>query len=241
MVACNICMNSSRPAHFASTERQTHTGTRARAKQFRHSQFKKIYTQTSCFSVGVVLRHDSFDFYLSWPPYSMREAFHHCESTQGANFCNKQHGRPLAYQPAARECARSDQPLCFFCCFSRISLFAEPSASAAIPSQSLGTQYETIAAPVKYSQTYAYFYLFVLQTYNNDAQIGDSSACATALLCGVKANTETLGLDAGARFEDCRGSHMHRVTSIFDWAQKEGKSHQNMINACQILEETGLT
>ncbi|XP_059491031.1 alkaline phosphatase, tissue-nonspecific isozyme-like isoform X1 [Neocloeon triangulifer] len=67
-------------------------------------------------------------------------------------------------------------------------------------------------------------HLALAKTYNNDAQIGDSSACATALLCGVKANTETLGLDAGARFEDCRSSHTHRVSSIFDWAQKEGKS-----------------
>jgi alkaline phosphatase len=64
---------------------------------------------------------------------------------------------------------------------------------------------------------------FYLQTYNSDAQIGESSACATALLCGVKANFETVGLDSSGRFENCFSSFSSRVPSLFDWAQQAGK------------------
>lgn len=64
---------------------------------------------------------------------------------------------------------------------------------------------------------------FCLQTYNLDAQIGESSACATALLCGVKANFETLGLDAGGLFEDCFSVFNSRVDCLLSWAQKEGE------------------
>lgn len=62
------------------------------------------------------------------------------------------------------------------------------------------------------------------KTYNLDAQIGESSACATALLCGVKANFETVGLDAKGRFESCVSSFTSKVESLISWAQKEGKS-----------------
>ncbi|KAL6259664.1 hypothetical protein P5V15_009580 [Pogonomyrmex californicus] len=61
-------------------------------------------------------------------------------------------------------------------------------------------------------------------TYNMDAQVGESSACATALLCGVKANYETVGLDSSARFEDCHSSFEARVPSLINWAQDQGKS-----------------
>ncbi|XP_036147815.1 alkaline phosphatase isoform X2 [Monomorium pharaonis] len=62
------------------------------------------------------------------------------------------------------------------------------------------------------------------RTYNMDAQVGESSACATALLCGVKANYETVGLDSSARFEDCYSSLEARVPSLINWAQDQGKS-----------------
>ncbi|ROT76349.1 putative Alkaline phosphatase, tissue-nonspecific isozyme precursor [Penaeus vannamei] len=58
------------------------------------------------------------------------------------------------------------------------------------------------------------------KTYNIDAQVGGSSACATALMCGVKANVNTVGLDSRGKFEDCRSSFTAGVTSIIDWAQK---------------------
>lgn len=62
------------------------------------------------------------------------------------------------------------------------------------------------------------------QTYNLDAQVGESSACATALLCGVKTNFETVGLDGKGRFENCFSSFTSRVDSLIDWAQQEGES-----------------
>ncbi|XP_076394292.1 alkaline phosphatase-like [Megachile rotundata] len=62
------------------------------------------------------------------------------------------------------------------------------------------------------------------RTYNMDAQVGESSACATALLCGVKANYETVGLDSSARFENCSSSFDARVPSLINWAQEQGKS-----------------
>ncbi|KAG8255883.1 hypothetical protein J6590_081381 [Homalodisca vitripennis] len=61
-------------------------------------------------------------------------------------------------------------------------------------------------------------------TYNLDAQIGESSACATALLCGVKANFETVGLDIRGKFGNCTSSFVSRVESLIDWAQQEGKA-----------------
>lgn len=61
------------------------------------------------------------------------------------------------------------------------------------------------------------------QTYNMDAQVGESSACATALLCGVKANYETVGLDSSARFENCYSSYDAHVPSLINWAQEQGE------------------
>lgn len=61
------------------------------------------------------------------------------------------------------------------------------------------------------------------QTYNLDAQVGESSACATALMCGVKANFETVGLDAHGQFENCKSSFQNaKVPSLIDWAQNQG-------------------
>lgn len=67
-----------------------------------------------------------------------------------------------------------------------------------------------------------YLYIILFQTFNADAQIGESSACATALMCGVKTNFETVGLDARGRFENCYSSFTSRVTSLIDWAQQAG-------------------
>ncbi|KAI5698761.1 hypothetical protein M8J76_008017 [Diaphorina citri] len=62
------------------------------------------------------------------------------------------------------------------------------------------------------------------ETYNLDAQIGESSACATALSCGVKANYETLGLDGRGKFDNCVSSFPARVESVLEWAQGAGKA-----------------
>ncbi|PNF19205.1 hypothetical protein B7P43_G09519 [Cryptotermes secundus] len=69
------------------------------------------------------------------------------------------------------------------------------------------------------------------RTYNNDAQIGESSACATALLCGVKANYETVGIDSEGRLNNCHSSLSSRVPSLFNWAQEQGKATGLVSNA----------
>lgn len=71
---------------------------------------------------------------------------------------------------------------------------------------------------------------YLFQTYNLNAQIGESSACATALLCGVKANFETVGLDGNGKFENCYSSFGSRVDSLAYWAQQEGTCYFSFRN-----------
>ena len=63
-----------------------------------------------------------------------------------------------------------------------------------------------------------------MQTYNLNSQIGDSGACATALMSGVKANFETVGVSGKAKLNDCASTLEPdaRVSSIAEWAQREG-------------------
>ncbi|XP_034829178.1 alkaline phosphatase-like [Maniola hyperantus] len=75
------------------------------------------------------------------------------------------------------------------------------------------------------------------KTYNIDAQTGESSACATALLCGVKARYETLGLDAGGRFNSCSSAINSKVTSLIDWAHDAGKS-SGIVTTARITHAT---
>lgn len=76
---------------------------------------------------------------------------------------------------------------------------------------------------VQLASTWNIVVVIFSQTFNADAQIGESSACATALMCGVKTNFETVGLDARGRFENCFSSFQSRVSSLIDWAQQSGK------------------
>ncbi|GIX98587.1 alkaline phosphatase [Caerostris darwini] len=55
------------------------------------------------------------------------------------------------------------------------------------------------------------------------AKWGDSGACATALLCGVKGRFETVGLDDSARYDKCQSSFNSRIPCLADWAQAEGE------------------
>ncbi|XP_022124889.2 alkaline phosphatase-like [Pieris rapae] len=75
------------------------------------------------------------------------------------------------------------------------------------------------------------------KTYNVDAQTGESSACATALLCGVKARYETLGLDATGRFNNCASAVHSKVTSLIDWAHDAGKS-SGIVTTARITHAT---
>ncbi|XP_075998683.1 alkaline phosphatase, tissue-nonspecific isozyme [Genypterus blacodes] len=62
------------------------------------------------------------------------------------------------------------------------------------------------------------------KTYSVDFQIADSAATATAYLCGVKTNLNTIGVNAAARNGVCKTQKGNEVTSILKWAKDAGKS-----------------
>uniref|UniRef100_A0A4W5PBI3 Alkaline phosphatase n=1 Tax=Hucho hucho TaxID=62062 RepID=A0A4W5PBI3_9TELE len=64
----------------------------------------------------------------------------------------------------------------------------------------------------------------LLKTYSVDFQIPDSSSTATAYLCGVKTNLNTVGVNAAARNGICKTQKGNEVSSILKWAKDAGKS-----------------
>ncbi|KAK5606527.1 hypothetical protein CRENBAI_019482 [Crenichthys baileyi] len=62
------------------------------------------------------------------------------------------------------------------------------------------------------------------KTYSVDFQIPDSAATATAYLCGVKTNLNTVGVSAAVRNGVCMTQKGNEVTSIMKWAKDAGKS-----------------
>ncbi|XP_042342828.1 alkaline phosphatase, tissue-nonspecific isozyme [Plectropomus leopardus] len=62
------------------------------------------------------------------------------------------------------------------------------------------------------------------KTYSVDFQIADSAATATAYLCGVKTNLNTIAVSAAARNGACKTQKGNEVTSILKWAKDAGKS-----------------
>uniref|UniRef100_A0A671L0G8 Alkaline phosphatase n=1 Tax=Sinocyclocheilus anshuiensis TaxID=1608454 RepID=A0A671L0G8_9TELE len=62
------------------------------------------------------------------------------------------------------------------------------------------------------------------KVYSVDFQIPDSAATATAYLCGVKTNLNTVGVSAAARNGVCHSQKGNEVTSILKWAKDAGKS-----------------
>ncbi|KAM7105588.1 intestinal-type alkaline phosphatase-like isoform 1-T1 [Molossus nigricans] len=67
-------------------------------------------------------------------------------------------------------------------------------------------------------------YLALAKTYNVDRQVPDSAGTATAYLCGVKTNYQTIGVSAAARYNQCNTTHGNEVTSVMSRAKKAGKS-----------------
>lgn len=67
-------------------------------------------------------------------------------------------------------------------------------------------------------------YLALSKTYNVDRQVPDSAGTATAYLCGVKANYQTIGLSAAARYDQCNTTQGNEVISVMNRAKKAGKS-----------------
>lgn len=67
-------------------------------------------------------------------------------------------------------------------------------------------------------------YVGLARTYAVDRIVPDSAATATSYLCGVKANYNTIGINAGVLLNDCNENVANRVTSIAKWSIDAGKS-----------------
>ncbi|XP_063703388.1 membrane-bound alkaline phosphatase-like [Culicoides brevitarsis] len=69
-------------------------------------------------------------------------------------------------------------------------------------------------------------YVGMSKTYCVDRQTADSACSATAYLCGVKANYETIGLNAKVQNKDCKAGQLeeNRTPSIAKWAMDAGKA-----------------
>ncbi|NXR15159.1 PPBI phosphatase, partial [Semnornis frantzii] len=70
----------------------------------------------------------------------------------------------------------------------------------------------------------AFPYVALSKTYNVDRQVPDSAGTATAYLCGVKGNYQTVGVSAAARYQQCNTTAGNEVTSVLERAYKAGKA-----------------
>ncbi|NXS42732.1 PPBI phosphatase, partial [Balaeniceps rex] len=70
----------------------------------------------------------------------------------------------------------------------------------------------------------AFPYVALSKTYNVDRQVPDSAGTATAYLCGVKGNYQTVGLSAAARHSQCNTTAGNEVVSVLERAHKAGKA-----------------
>ncbi|NXP80886.1 PPBI phosphatase, partial [Ramphastos sulfuratus] len=70
----------------------------------------------------------------------------------------------------------------------------------------------------------AFPYVALSKTYNVDRQVPDSAGTATAYLCGVKGNYQTVGVSAAARYQQCNTTTGNEVTSVLERAYKAGKA-----------------
>ena len=73
-----------------------------------------------------------------------------------------------------------------------------------------------------------------------DSQIGESAACATALLCGVKANQETLGLDQNGVYNKCASAFPAQLTCLIEWAQVAGKHFLQQVISLYLIFDIGI-
>ncbi|XP_005051226.1 PREDICTED: intestinal-type alkaline phosphatase isoform X1 [Ficedula albicollis] len=70
----------------------------------------------------------------------------------------------------------------------------------------------------------AFPYVALSKTYNVDRQVPDSAGTATAYLCGVKGNYQTVGLSAAARHSQCNTTAGNEVISVLERARRAGKA-----------------
>ncbi|ODN05890.1 Alkaline phosphatase, tissue-nonspecific isozyme [Orchesella cincta] len=69
-------------------------------------------------------------------------------------------------------------------------------------------------------------FLGASKTFCSDAQVADSACSATALFTGSKTNIKTIGVTPDVSVGDCfqQMQPENQLSSILEWAQKEGKS-----------------
>ncbi|NXG81059.1 PPBI phosphatase, partial [Baryphthengus martii] len=70
----------------------------------------------------------------------------------------------------------------------------------------------------------AFPYVALSKTYNVDRQVPDSAGTATAYLCGVKGNYQTVGVSAAARHSQCNTTEANKVISVLERARNAGKA-----------------
>jgi len=77
----------------------------------------------------------------------------------------------------------------------------------------------------------------LVKTYSHDAQVSDSAPTATAILAGVKARNDSIGVGPEALVNDCSGSKDKAVPSIFAFAQGTGRA-TGIISTARITHAT---
>ncbi|OWF51691.1 Alkaline phosphatase, tissue-nonspecific isozyme [Mizuhopecten yessoensis] len=64
----------------------------------------------------------------------------------------------------------------------------------------------------------------ISKTYSNDQQTPDSAATATAIMCGEKTNSFTLGINDNVRVSDCSTQPGNELSCVTDWFKNDGRS-----------------
>ena len=77
----------------------------------------------------------------------------------------------------------------------------------------------------------------LVKTYTHDAQVADSAPTATAIMAGVKARNDVIGVGPEARLGVCEGRDAHAVPSIFDFAQASGRA-TGIVSTARITHAT---
>ena len=66
------------------------------------------------------------------------------------------------------------------------------------------------------------------KVYSSDRQTPDSGATATALLCGVKTNSQLVGLDDSAVVGNCTSQFGAEINCMNDWFEEQGTGPQSI-------------
>lgn len=77
----------------------------------------------------------------------------------------------------------------------------------------------------------------LVKTYSHDAQVSDSAPTASAIMGGVKARNDVIGVGPEAIVSDCPGSKDKAIPSIFDFAQGTGRA-TGIISTARITHAT---